>query len=88
MNAYGEIIKMNNFWLNRKGEEGAAPFRSGRFYCVGSEWFFAVRRGVDQGPYNTKPDARTALVEYINDQLSFEKHLHKNSGGFTLQGAC
>jgi len=52
---------MNNFWLNRKGEEGAAPFRSGRFYCVG---------------------------EYINDQLSFEKHLHENSGGFTLQGAC
>ena len=79
---------MNNFSLNRKGEAGAAPFRSGRFYCVGSEWFFAVRRGVDQGPYNAKQDARAALVGYINDQLSFEKHLDENAGGLTLQGSC
>ena len=81
------VSEMNNFSLNRKDEAGAVPFRSGRFYCVGSEWYFAVRRGVDQGPYNSRLDARAGLVNYINDQLSFEKHLEESRAGFTLQNA-
>lgn len=77
---------MNNFLLNRKDETGVVPFRSGRFYCVGNEWYFAVRRGVDQGPFASKQAARASLTNYISDQLSFEKHLEDNSGSFTLQG--
>lgn len=76
---------MTNFSFNRKGETGTVPFRSGRFYCVGSEWYFAVRRGIDQGPYKSKQDARAALSSYINDQLSFERHLEESRGGLSLQ---
>lgn len=78
---------MTNYFMNRKGEAGTVPFRSGRFYSVGSEWFFAIRRGVDQGPYKSKEKAREALVNFINDQLAFEKHLEKNSSGFSLQNS-
>lgn len=73
--------------MNRKGESGTVPFRSGRFYSVGSEWFFAVRRGIDQGPYESKETAKKALVNFINDQLAFENHLEKNKTGFALQNS-
>lgn len=76
---------MTNLFMNRKGESGGVPFRSGRFYNVGDEWFFAIRRGEDKGPYKTKQSAKDALVNFINDQLAFEKHLEKNKGGFRLQ---
>ena len=79
---------MTNFSLNRKGETGAVPFRSGRFYCVGSEWYFAVRRGPDKGPYKSKQAARAYLSLYISDQLSFEKHLEESRGGLSLQSSC
>lgn len=78
-------MSKTNFFLNRKGESGAVPFRSGRFYSVGTEWYFAVRRGVDQGPYGSKEKAKDALVNYINDQLAFERHLEKNQTGLRLQ---
>lgn len=78
---------MTNYFMNRKGESGRVPFRSGRFYSVGNEWFFAVRRGIDQGPYESREKAREALVDFINDQLAFEKHLEKNKTGLTLQGS-
>jgi len=60
---------------NRHSESGAIPFRTGRFYCVDNEWWFAIRRGPDQGPYITKPMAKLSLIEYLNDQFTFEKHL-------------
>ena len=78
---------MTNYFLNRSDESGAVPFRSGRFYSVGTDWFFAVRRGVDQGPYESKETAKDALVNFINDQLAFEKHLEKNKVGLTLQNS-
>jgi len=59
----------------RHGEQGSIPFRSGRFYCVGNEWWFAIRRGPDQGPYPSKAAAKVSLIEYLNDQFAFEKHL-------------
>jgi hypothetical protein len=68
----------------RYGESGAVPFRSGRFYCVENEWWFAIRRGPDQGPYPTKAAARQSLIEYLNDQLSFEKYLQQQSPGTSL----
>jgi hypothetical protein len=59
----------------RHGEHGGIPFRTGRYYTVDNEWWFAIRRGPDQGPYESKSDARKALIEYLNDQFEFEKHL-------------
>ncbi len=63
---------------NRHTENGAIPFRTGRFYCVGSEWWFAIRRAPDQGPYTTKGLAKQSLIEYLNDQFTFEKHLQND----------
>jgi hypothetical protein len=62
----------------RFGEQGAIPFRTGRFYCVANEWWFAIRRGPDQGPYPTKAAAKQSLIEYLNDQLAFERHLQED----------
>jgi len=59
--------------LSRHGEQGAVPFRTGRFYCVDNEWWFAIRRGPDQGPYPTKAAAKLSLIEFLNDQLVFAK---------------
>lgn len=63
---------------NRHNEMGAIPFRTGRFYSVKNEWWFAIRRGPDQGPYLSKASAKQALIEYLNDQFEFEKHLQQN----------
>ena len=60
---------------NRHGENGGVPFRTGRYYTIDNEWWFAIRRGPDQGPYDSKSAARKALIEYLNDQFEFEKHL-------------
>jgi len=62
---------------NRHGELGAIPFRSGRYYSIDSEWWFAIRRGADKGPYVTKAAARQGLIEYLNDQFAYEKQLQK-----------
>ncbi|MBI3560903.1 MAG: hypothetical protein HY080_04215 [Gammaproteobacteria bacterium] len=58
---------------NRFGEGGSVPFRTGRFYSVDGDWWFAIRRGPDQGPYLSKPAAKKALIEFLNDQFTFEK---------------
>lgn len=60
---------------NRHGELGAIPFRSGRYYSVDTQWWFAIRRGTDLGPYVTKSAAKQGLIEYLNDQFAFEKQL-------------
>ena len=60
---------------SRHAEKGATPFRSGRFYSVDNEWWFAIRRGADQGPYRTKAVAKQGLIEYLNEQFAFEKNL-------------
>ncbi|MDZ7805334.1 DUF6316 family protein [Thiohalophilus sp.] len=64
-------------FLNRHGEMDAVQPRSERFYNIADEWWFAIRRGPDQGPYPTQSAARQALIEYINDQLAFEKQLQE-----------
>jgi hypothetical protein len=58
---------------SRHGEKGSVPFRSVRFYTLDSEWWFAIRRGPDQGPYPNQDSAKQALVEYLNDQFAFER---------------
>ena len=39
---------------NRRGESGHIPFRTGRFFSVGGEWFFTTREGRTAG--RTLPD--------------------------------
>jgi hypothetical protein len=63
---------------NRHGEARSIPFRTGRFYSIDSAWWFAIRRGPDQGPYQTKSTAKQALIEFLNDQFAFEKILHQD----------
>ena len=62
----------------RHGEQGAVPFRTGRFYCVENVWWYAIRRGPDQGPYPTKSAAKQSLIEFLNDQFTFEKYLEQD----------
>jgi len=57
---------------NRFGENGQVPFRTERIYNVGGEWFFSVRKGTEQGPFNTEEEAKAAMVEFISDQLLIE----------------
>mgnify|MGYP001812765671 CR=1 FL=1 len=51
---------------HRKGELGAVPFRSGRFFYIDSKWYFSCREGKEVGPYPSKQAAEIALAEYIN----------------------
>ncbi|TDX99311.1 DUF6316 family protein [Thiohalophilus thiocyanatoxydans] len=63
---------------NRHGEEGAVLYRSSRFYTIDSEWWFAIRRGPDQGPYPSRASARQALIEFLNNQFESERQLQQD----------
>ncbi len=58
--------------VKRHGEQGTVQQRSERLFQDGGDWFFAIRRGVDQGPYTNEMEARLALREFIEEQLQFE----------------
>lgn len=64
---------MNTYNPSRPNEESAAPNRSDRFYCVNEEWYFAIRRGPDQGPYPSKEAAQNALKKFISEELALER---------------
>lgn len=71
---------MNNYNPNRMNESGSVPFRSDRIFCIGEEWFFAIRRGPDQGPYASREEAQQALTDFIKEQLALEKRLRAERG--------
>jgi hypothetical protein len=50
---------------HRKGEAGAVPFRTGRFFVVENKWYFACREGMDKGPYYSRNEAETALKAFL-----------------------
>lgn len=50
---------------HRKGELGAVPFRSGRFFYIDRKWYFSCREGKEKGPYDNKKKAEQALLTYI-----------------------
>jgi hypothetical protein len=50
----------------RSGEEGPAPFRSSRFFCVGSKWYFTTREGFDSGPFASRERAETGLKRFLH----------------------
>jgi hypothetical protein len=60
---------------HRQGETGLIPFRTGRFFNVGANWFFATREAIDQGPFPTRIEAEKALVNYIEKCCSVERNL-------------
>ena len=62
----------------RFGEEGQVPYRTERIYSVGSEWFFSVRKGTEQGPFETEEAAKAAMVEFVSDQLLIENLPNSN----------
>lgn len=66
---------MNAYKPNRLNESIAAPFRNDRFYCIKDEWFFAIRRGGDQGPYPSKVAAQDALKKLIAEELRHERRV-------------
>lgn len=51
----------------RQGESGSIPFRSGRFFCVDTAWYFACREGLDHGPFASKTEAETALQDFLEN---------------------
>jgi len=75
---------MNAYNPNRLNEDKVAPYRSDRFYCVNDEWYFAIRRGPDQGPYPSKEAAQDALKKFIAEELALERRLQAER---QLQGA-
>lgn len=54
-----------NKTLHREQEQGDVPFRSNRFFNVGSQWYFATREGFDSGPYANKQRAETSLERFL-----------------------
>lgn len=73
-------MKMEQSKDIRVGEKQASPYRSGRFYSVDNEWYFAVRENKDQGPFGSKLSAENGLKVYLND---FE-HFGVNKMGFNI----
>ncbi|GAA3569767.1 MULTISPECIES: DUF6316 family protein [Marinobacter] len=51
---------------HRTGEEGPVPFRSSRFFCVGSRWYFTTREGFDSGPFASRQRAEQGLERFLN----------------------
>ena len=66
---------MNAEKHNRLNEDKAALYRNERFYCDNDEWYFAIRRGPDQGPYPSKEAAQAALQKFIAEELALERRL-------------
>ena len=66
---------MNAYRPKRSNEATAAPYRNDRFYCIEDEWYFAIRRGPDQGPYPSKVAAQDALKKLIAEELRYERRL-------------
>ena len=54
-----------NSAVNREGEMGPIPFRTGRFFHIGNSWYFTCREGMDRGPYDSRSLAELALAEHI-----------------------
>ncbi len=54
--------------MKRRGEDakGALPFRSSRFFCVGTRWYFTTREGFDSGPYADRTRAEQGLQRFLH----------------------
>jgi len=50
---------------HRNEEQGEVPFRSNRFFNVGTKWYFATREGFNSGPYDNRKRAETSLQRFL-----------------------
>lgn len=66
---------MSAYRPNRLNENTIASYRNDRFYCDNDEWYFAIRRGPDQGPYPSKEAAQAGLRMFIAEELALERRL-------------
>ena len=72
--------------MHRFEEEAEqTPTRTERFYEVNGQWYFAVRKGEDRGPFQSKEEARAALRTYIVERLAEEKRSRPRSRRFSLE---
>lgn len=63
-------------YLNRYGESAKFFHRNAeRVYCIDDVWYFTIRRGYDQGPYESESQARQALAGFVQEQIHFESRL-------------
>ena len=62
--------------LNRQGENGVTPFRSGRFFVVANNWYFSTREGIDKGPYISRSDAIFALEDFLKHCKKLNEIFH------------
>ena len=65
--------------INRKGETGPIPFRTGRFFCIDAKWYFACREGMDRGPYDTRGDAVAAMESFLSAADELQERTQKIS---------
>lgn len=59
---------------HRVGENGLLPFRTGRVFNIGTEWFFAVREGKDCGPFKNMQEAESGLNLFLTNIKSSNLH--------------
>jgi len=59
---------------NRSGENTQSAYRTSRFYCVATQWYFSVREKEDQGPYSSKLSAEKELKMYLSDYEYFNEN--------------
>ncbi|SCZ52747.1 DUF6316 family protein [Thiohalomonas denitrificans] len=59
---------------NREGESGPAPFRSGRMFSIGADWYFSTREG-DRGPFPTREEAIAELALYMRDKATEDERI-------------
>lgn len=50
----------------RQNKATLFTFRSGRFFCVNGEWYFATRESTGHGPYIDRAAAETACRRYVD----------------------
>lgn len=60
---------------HRQGENGSIPFRTGRFFNIESNWYFACRIEADVGPFDSKSEAEAALTLYVRDLTTFNDRI-------------
>ena len=51
---------------HREADPAAYPFRSGRFFTVNGEWYFASREAAAHGPFVDRRRAEHACGQFVS----------------------
>lgn len=49
----------------RTGEFEVTHYRTGRFFCISSEWYFSTRENLQIGPFSNQDDAELELMDFL-----------------------